>query len=259
MKMSRDFSRSASDFVLSIAAYFCSQLVYHYSYPISPPELIGDGHGPGVYRITIEFEPALKSLFYIQYAALIGAIRFALIPRGQLICLGHEIMTVLGQQLSISLLGLSYYLLAFPSSTICRYFVSNFNETFTSYERTLLLLIIVVHLLNIQYVDKAIPIVFGFVPIAVAIVSIPSWNISICGIMSLCTTTSAVLILRDGAYGRTKMLKIRYVHWFHVLSIVSIYLHVTTLINLSHTHREGLSLYDCITLNFTSLPLSAPS
>lgn len=254
--MSRDISRSASDFVLSIAAYFCSQLVYHYSYPIST-DLNGEGHGH--YRITIEFEPALKSLFYVQYAALIGAIRFALIPRGQLICLGHEIMTVLGQQLSLSLLGLSYYLLAFPSSTICRYFVSNFNDTFTSFERTLLLLIIVVHLLNIQYVDKAIPILFGFVPIAVVIVSVPNWNVTTMGFMSLCATTFAVVILRDGGYGQTKALRIRYVHWFHVTSILSIYLHVITLINLSHAHTQRLSLYDCFTLNFLSVPLSAPS
>jgi len=256
--MSRDIARSVSDFMLSFVCYFSSQLVFQYSYPMSK-DWNGEGNVNGVYRITIEFEPALKSLFYIQYAALIGAIRFALIPRGQLICLGHEIMTVLGQQLSISLLGLSYYLLAFPSSTICRYFVSNFNDTFTSFERTLLLLIIVVHLLNIQYVDKAIPILFGFVPMVLVAVTVPNWNVSICSVMSLCTTAIAIVVLRDSNYRRNSVLKIRYVHWFHLLSSVAIYLHVTTLINLSHAHREGLSLFDCITLNFISVPLSAPS
>mmetsp|Transcript_15890 Transcript_15890/g.25200 ORF Transcript_15890/g.25200 Transcript_15890/m.25200 type:complete len:265 (+) Transcript_15890:36-830(+) len=257
----RDFGTACSDFVLYLTSYICSQLVYQYSSHSSHVQ--SHGHSShvhshsysiwqsGHFTILIEFEPAVKSLFYVQYAALIGVIRFGLIPRGQLIVLGHNLMTVLGQQLSISLLGLSYFLLAFPSLSICKYFVSNFNEIFTSFERTLLIIIILAHLLNIQYIDKAIPFIFGILPIVVTIVIAQNFNIFVCGLLSLSSMTLAIYLLHQHNYRRSKLLNIRYVHWFHLLTSLSIFCHTLTLINLAN--NGILTLWECLTLNFASI------
>ena len=195
--MNRDFGTACSDLVLCITSFVCSQLVYNYSSHsnnekgANPLKL----HQMSTNRIS--FEPALKSLFYVQYAALFGFVRFALIPRGQLVALAHNLMTVLGQQLSVSLLGLSYFLLTFPKLSISKYFIANFNEIFVSFERTLLILIILAHLLNIQYVDKIIPICFGIIPIIITILVAQNENIFYCGIMSLSTMSIAIIILQQ--------------------------------------------------------------
>ena len=186
--MERDIGTACSDFILCITSFFCTNLVYKYSSsPSSAQQLV----------YSIEFEPAIKSLFYVQYASLIGAIRFGIIPRGQLIVLGHNLMTVLGQQLSISLLGLSYFLLTFRSSRICQYFISNFNEIFTSLERTLLIIIIIAHLLNIQHIGKVIPLLFGITPIIITIIITQNFNIFLCGIMSLSTLCCAIMVYQQ--------------------------------------------------------------
>eukprot|EP01084_Bolivina_argentea_P311341 538904_1 len=248
--MNRDFGTACSDFILFTTSYICTHLVYTYSdNKLSDNQL--SHHKHELYEIRIEFEPALKSLFYVQYASLIGAIRFALIPRGQLIVLGHNLMTVLGQQLSISLLGLSYFLLTFNTSSISQYFKNNFNDTFTSFERTLLIVIILTHLLNIQYVDKIIPIFFGILPIIITILIVQNLNILICGIMSLSTMIFAIVILQQSNYRNSRLLKIRSVHWFHILSSISIYLHVITLLNLSN--GGNTTFFNCITLNFATI------
>merc|ERR1719334_128318 len=107
-------------------------------------------------------------------------------------------MTVLGQQLSVSLLGLSYFLLTFPSWRVCVYFVASdsFDDTFTSFERTLLLVILVVHLLNIQFVDKLIPLFFGITPIALCMLSAHNRDVFACAALSLATMVAAIVILR---------------------------------------------------------------
>eukprot|EP01083_Nonionella_stella_P075675 205806_1 len=262
--MNRDFGTACSDLVLCVTSYVCSHLVYTYSNSYSSsssgsPSSSSSSQssyskgGTKLYHITIDYslEPAIKSLFYVQCAALIGVIRFALIPRGQLIVLGHNLLTVLGQQLSISLLGLSYFLLTFRSSSISRYFKNNFNEIFTSFERTLLIIIILGHLLNIQYVDKVIPILFGLIPIIITIIIAQNLNIFICGFMSLITMVFAITVLQQQNYRRNRFFKIRSVHWFHISSSISIYLHVITLINISN--GGNTSFYDCFTLNFSTI------
>lgn len=191
--MDRDIGTACSDLVLYLTSYICSGLVYSYSSSSSSSRDESSYH-----IIGIEFEPAIKSLFYVQYAALIGVIRFGIIPKGQLIVLGHNLMSVLGQQLSISLLGLSYILLTFPTSSICQYFISNFNEIFTSFERTLLIIIIIAHLLNIQYIDKIIPMFFGIIPIIITIIIFAkNFNIFLCGILSLSTMCFAIIIFQQ--------------------------------------------------------------
>eukprot|EP01083_Nonionella_stella_P075676 205807_1 len=241
--MNRDFGTACSDLVLCVTSYVCSHLVYTYSNSYSSsssgsPSSSSSSQssyskgGTKLYHITIDYslEPAIKSLFYVQCAALIGVIRFALIPRGQLIVLGHNLLTVLGQH---------------------RYFKNNFNEIFTSFERTLLIIIILGHLLNIQYVDKVIPILFGLIPIIITIIIAQNLNIFICGFMSLITMVFAITVLQQQNYRRNRFFKIRSVHWFHISSSISIYLHVITLINISN--GGNTSFYDCFTLNFSTI------
>merc|ERR1712154_114594 len=184
--------------------------------------------------------------------ALFGFVRFALIPRGQLVILGHNLMTVLGQQLSLSLLGLSYFLLTFPKLSMSQYFISNFEEIFTSFERTLLLVIMLAHLLNIQYIDKIIPICFGITPIIITILIAENQNIFLMAILSLTTMSIAIIILRQPNYRSNFFLRIRNVFWFHILSSISIYFHCISLIAMSERNEQRyISFYDCITFNFT--------
>eukprot|EP00483_Globobulimina_turgida_P003066 UN03071 len=66
--------------------------------------------------------------------------------------------------------------------------------------------------------------------------------------MSLSTMIFAIIILQQANYRNNRWFKIRSVHWFHILSSISIYFHVITLINLSNGGHT--TFYDCITLNF---------